>query len=124
MTRLPKSVSIFAVIATLAIATPVVSFAQGTGGANAGALQGAVGPGAPSAPGTPSPSDPSGVAGAAKGQPSAPGTNSLGTAQSSGSLNTAPGTTTGTGSGETGDAAVNAENKLTDKKVKGICRGC
>ncbi|MGY2936980.1 hypothetical protein ACVWZ6_006582 [Bradyrhizobium sp. GM6.1] len=45
-----------------------------------------------------------------------------GTAQSSGA--NAPGVTTGTGAGGSTDAAVNAENRLLDKKLKSICRGC
>jgi hypothetical protein len=32
--------------------------------------------------------------------------------------------TTGTGAGGGPDAAVNAENKLLDRKMKSICRGC
>ncbi|MGY8685227.1 hypothetical protein [Bradyrhizobium sp. CCGUVB23] len=47
------------------------------------------------------------------------GTNSLGTAQSSGG-------TVGMGSGgdKSVDSAVDAENKQMDKTVKSICRGC
>jgi hypothetical protein len=45
------------------------------------------------------------------------------TAQSSGA-NTAPGVTTGAASGTNSDADANAENKLLDKKMKSICRGC
>ena len=48
-----------------------------------------------------------------------PGTNSLGTAQSSGS-----GVTTGTGGGGGVDTTVNAENRQLDKRLKSICRGC
>src|SRR5262249_47527421 len=51
-----------------------------------------------------------------------PGTNSLGTAQSSGA-NMAPGMTTGTGSGST-DETVQTENRMLDRKLKSICRGC
>jgi hypothetical protein len=55
-----------------------------------------------------------------------PGTNSLGTAQSSGSPVT---TGMGRGAGADGtnkstDAVVEEENKLIDRKVQGICRGC
>ncbi len=50
-----------------------------------------------------------------------PGTNSLGTAQSSGP---ASGVTTGTGGGGSVDATVNAENRQLDKKLKSICRRC
>jgi hypothetical protein len=65
-----------------------------------------------------------------------PGTNSAGTAQSSGgpALNSQPGTTTGSaplGSGNANppsttstDTAIENENKTIDSKVKGICRGC
>ena len=61
-----------------------------------------------------------------------PGTNSAGTAQSSGSgVNTAPGVTTGaagTGtmstSSQSTDAAIAEENRTIDRKLKGICRGC
>ena len=64
--------------------------------------------------------------------PPPPGTNSAGTAQSSGSgVNTAPGVTTGaagTGtmstSSQSTDAAIAEENRTIDRKLKGICRGC
>ncbi|UPK40534.1 hypothetical protein IVB18_32255 [Bradyrhizobium sp. 186] len=53
-----------------------------------------------------------------------PGTNSLGTAQSSGA-NAAPGVTTGAGgSAAAADATVNAENRQLERKLKSICRGC
>jgi hypothetical protein len=63
-----------------------------------------------------------------------PGTNSAGTAQSSGGApNREPGVTTGTALG-TGnatppptpgsDAAINQENATIDRKLKSICRGC
>ena len=63
------------------------------------------------------------------------GTNSAGTAQSSGpALNREPGVTTGSsgmGSGNAAppatpntDATVNAENNTIDRKLKSICRGC
>jgi hypothetical protein len=102
-----------AVIATIAfLATPVVLLAQDAGGA-AGER----------------------AAGSTVGSPPTPGTNSAGTAQSSGSgVNTAPGVTTGAaGAAGTGtmatsptssDAAINQENKAIDRKLKGICRGC
>jgi hypothetical protein len=51
-----------------------------------------------------------------------PGTNSVGTAQSSG-MNTGSGVTTGSAA-TTPDAAINEENKAVDRKLKGICRGC
>jgi hypothetical protein len=65
-----------------------------------------------------------------------PGTNSVGTAQSSGgaALNRQPGVTTGSaglGSGNAApppatdaDAAIKKENQLLDSKLKSICRGC
>jgi hypothetical protein len=99
-----------AVIATIAfLATPVVLLAQDAGGA-AGER----------------------AAGSTVGSPPTPGTNSAGTAQSSGrDVNTAPGVTTGTaGTGTmatsptSSDAAINEENKTIDRKLKGICRGC
>jgi hypothetical protein len=79
-------------------AMPGVSLAQGTGGSTGGVA---------GSPGSP------------------PGTNSLGTAQSSGAK-TAPGVTTGTASGVNpdADATVSAENRLLNKKLKSICRGC
>jgi len=63
------------------------------------------------------------------------GTNSAGTAQSSGpASNREPGVTTGSaglGSGHAStepststDAAINAENNTIDRKLKSICRGC
>ncbi|MET4275086.1 MULTISPECIES: hypothetical protein [unclassified Bradyrhizobium] len=99
MARLPTTRSIKTVIVSFALAAmPAVSFAQATGG-SAGSAGGVANSPAP-----------------------APGTNSLGTAQSSGA--NAPGATTGTGAGGSSDAAVNAENRLLDKKLKSICRGC
>ena len=82
-------------------AMPAVSFAQGTG-----VSTGSTG-------------------GVANSPASPPGTNSLGTAQSSGA-NTAPGVTTGAASGANSDAdaTVSTENRLLDKKMKSICRGC
>ena len=64
--------------------------------------------------------------------PAAPGTNSAGTAQSSGSgVNAAPGVTTGaagTGTMATNptsvDAAIAEENKTIDRRLNSICRGC
>jgi hypothetical protein len=93
--------------------------------------------------------DPSGVGNASK-VPTAPGTNSVGTANSSG----APGNNSSTGSGSgsqttgtalnrpggqsggridgtttrgpdlPGDAAIRAEDQVVDKKIKSICKGC
>jgi len=65
-----------------------------------------------------------------------PGTNSAGTAQSSGgaALNRQPGVTTGSAALGTGnatpppttsaDTAINKENQILDSKMKSICRGC
>jgi hypothetical protein len=81
--------------------------------------------------------DPSGAANASRlASPPVPGTNTAGTAQSSGAgVNTGSGVTTGsgrsvgsgmdmTGPQRSGDAAVNEENKEVDRKIKSICRGC
>lgn len=102
----PATVSIKALIVICVIAAlPVATLAQGTGGTggSAGSTTGGV---------ANSPAPP-------------PGTNSLGTAQSSGA-NAAPGVTTGAGggAGASADATVNAENRLLDRKMKSICRGC
>lgn len=102
MTQPSASASIKLLIVIISLAAmPVVSFAQTTGGAT-----GSTG-GVTNAPAPP------------------PGTNSLGTAQSSGA-NTAPGVTIGAASGANrdADATVSAENRLLDKKMKSICRGC
>src|SRR3954467_5667797 len=99
MARLPTARSIKTVTLLLALAAmPAVAFAQATGG-------------------------PAGSAGGVANSPApAPGTNSLGTAQSSGA--SAPGVTTGTGGGGGTNAAVNAETRLLDKQLNSICRGC
>jgi hypothetical protein len=102
MARLASSASIKTLIVIFSLAAmPAMSFAQATGRASGSAA------GVPNAPAPP------------------PGTNSLGTAQSSGA-NTAPGVTTGAASGANAeaDAAVSAENRRLDKKMKSICRGC
>ncbi|MDH2350795.1 hypothetical protein QCM77_36535 [Bradyrhizobium sp. SSUT18] len=100
MARSSTTRSIETVLVIFALAAmPAVSFAQTTGG-SAGSAGGVAN----------SPAPP-------------PGTNSLGTAQSSGA-NAAPGVTTGTGAGGAADATVNAENRMLDKKLKSICRGC
>jgi hypothetical protein len=88
--------------------------------------------GVPSGPGNAgglnnSVNDPSGVSNSAKlTTPAARGTNSSGTAQSSGAANARPGVTTGSGRGarKNTDAAIVEENKTIDRKVKSICRGC
>jgi hypothetical protein len=63
-----------------------------------------------------------------------PGTNGAGTARSSGpGINTGPGVTTGSanisgnsvsGPQTNGDAAIAAEDKAIESKLKSICRGC
>ncbi|WFU76070.1 MULTISPECIES: hypothetical protein [unclassified Bradyrhizobium] len=99
MARSP-TVSMKTLIVILSLAAmPAASFAQATGGTGSAGSTGGV---------ANSPAPP-------------PGTNSLGTAQSSGP---GSGATTGTGSGGSTDAAVNAENRMLDKKLKSICRGC
>jgi hypothetical protein len=109
----PATVSIRALIVICGIAAmPVASLAQSMA---QGTAQGSGGSGS--------------SAGSSAGVPNSaappPGTNSLGTAQSSGA-NAAPGVTTGTGggAGAAADATVNTENRLLDKKMKSICRGC
>lgn len=102
MTRSSASASIKTLIVIFALAaTPAISFAQTTGGSTGS------------------------TGGVAKAPAPPPGTNSLGTAQSSGA-NTAPGVTTGAASKSNADAdaTVSAENRQLDKKMKSICRGC
>jgi hypothetical protein len=89
--------------------------------------------------------DPSGAGNSAKA-PTAPGTNALGTANSSGppsgtatgaggSTTTTSGVTTGQSGGRIdgtvtpgprmeGDAQIHAEDRAVDKKIKSICKGC
>src|SRR3954464_256537 len=140
-----------AVAAITILAFPSASFAQSSsgsaGGSSAGSSSGSAA-GSPSAgsagagsqgisgvpPGPAAPGglnnageDPSGAANASRraSQP-APGTNSSGTAQSSGGgVNTGSGVTTGSGrSAKDVDTAITEENKMVDRKVKSICRGC
>lgn len=100
MTTLSATISMKTLIVILSLAAmPAIAFAQATGGTSGSG--GSTG----------------GVAGSSS---PAPGTNSLGTAQSSG---LGSGLTTGNAGGS-GDAAVNAENRMLDKKLKSICRGC
>ena len=103
MAASPVAVSTRTLIMILALAAmPAVAFAQAAGGSG-GTSGGAAGS----------------AGGVANSPAPPPGTNSLGTAQSSG-----PG---GGGAAATGggtDAAVNAENRMLDKKAKSICRGC
>lgn len=105
MAASPATVSLKTMMVISALAAmPAVAFAQASGG-SAGSTGGPAGSGG----------------GVANSPAPPPGTNSLGTAQSSGA---GSGVTTGTGSGGGTDAAVNDENKLLDKKLKSICRGC
>lgn len=102
MTRSSANPSIKTLIVIFALAaTPAISFAQTTGGPTGS------------------------TGGVAKAPAPPPGTNSLGTAQSSGA-NTAPGVTTGAASKSNADAdaTVSTENRQLDKKMKSICRGC
>jgi len=102
---MPATASIKTMILIFALAAvPAVAFAQATGG-SAGSSGGSAGS----------------TGGVANSPAPPPGTNSLGTAQSSGP---GPGVTTGSGTGGAADAAVNAENRMLDKKLKSICRGC
>jgi len=99
MARLSATISIRTLVVICGLAAmPAALLAQSTGGS-------------------------AGSTGVANSPAPPPGTNSLGTAQSSGA-NTAPGISTGTGAGTSADAAVDAENRLLEKKMKGICRGC
>ncbi|UPK08264.1 hypothetical protein IVB05_29230 [Bradyrhizobium sp. 170] len=71
--------------------------------------------------------DPSGAANQSRrASPPAPGTNTAGTAQSSGGgVNTGSGVTTGSGrSAKDVDTEIAEENKTIDRKIKSICRGC
>ncbi|WP_339032125.1 hypothetical protein WI604_12005 [Bradyrhizobium symbiodeficiens] len=105
MAASPATASLKTMMVIVALAAmPAVAFAQASGG-SAGSTGGPAGSGG----------------GVANSPAPPPGTNSLGTAQSSGA---GSGVTTGTGSGGGTDAAVNDENKLLDKKLKSICRGC
>ncbi|MCP3368201.1 hypothetical protein [Bradyrhizobium cajani] len=114
MARSSATGSIKTMIVIVALAAmPSVSFAQATGG-SAGSTGGSAAATGGSAGST---------GGVANSPAPPPGTNSLGTAQSSGA-NAAPGVTTGTGAGEAADATVNTENRMLDKKMKSICRGC
>lgn len=83
-------------------AMPAVAFAQAAGG-SAGSGSGSAGS----------------IGGVANSLAPPPGTNSLGTAQSS-----AAGSRSGAATGGGTDAAVAAENRLLEKKLHSICRGC
>ncbi len=91
-----RKLSATAAFATIAILlAPAITFAQGTG--------------SPTSPQVTSP----------------PGTNSAGTAQSSGRLNSGEGVTTGAATTtESVDKAIADENRTVDRRMKGICRGC
>jgi hypothetical protein len=119
-----------------------LALAQGGGGAGgaagtgaAGAASGGAGPGAAGAAtrsSTANPSAPGNFGGT--GNPSTmnlpppPGTNSAGTAQSSGvtigSARTAPDGARVPGPDTSDNAVIEEESKAVDKKVKSICRGC
>ncbi|MGY3690946.1 hypothetical protein ACVIGA_001026 [Bradyrhizobium sp. USDA 3240] len=102
-----RKLSATAVFATIAILlAPTVSVAQGNG----------------SGTGTGSPSSVSPTSPQVASPP--PGTNSAGTAQSAGRLNTSEGVTTGAASSESFDKAIADENRTVDRRVNGICRGC
>lgn len=89
---------------------PLQAAAQSGGAAGTG-------PGG-SAPTTGAPTSPTGSPNVAI--PGPPGTNALGTAQSSGR-----GVTTGSASGNASvDDRIRAEDSAIDKKLKSICRGC
>ena len=110
MTRSCASIKTAIMILILA-AMPAASFAQTTGGSagSSGTSMGSTGGSVGS------------TGGIANSPAPPPGTNSLGTAQSSGP---GSGATSGTGAGGAADATVNAENRQLDKKLKSICRGC
>jgi hypothetical protein len=152
-----KLASAAAMAAIMILISPAASLAQGTGGSSAGASSGSAA-GSPSAgaagagsqgtsgvpPGPAAPGglnnageDPSGQANSVRrASPPAPGTNTAGTAQSSGSgVNTGGGVTTGsarsprsgatvTGPQTSGGVEVDKENDEIDRKIKSICRGC
>ena len=113
---------------------PLQAMAQGTGGtASPGALNGSL-----SNPNPGSQTSPNNLNSAGKPTlPNPPGTNSAGTAQSSGSSagGASNSLTTGSAGNRTGginaqgpnrpgDAAIRAEDPKVDKKIKSICRGC
>jgi hypothetical protein len=110
--------AIFLVIAS-ALLLPLQATAQsggvsGSGTGSAGVTTGTAGGG------TAGSSSTMGSAGGTGSMPGPPGTNSLGTAQSSGS-----GVTTGSAFGSTAiDQRIQDENRQIDQKLKGICRGC
>ncbi|MGF6307879.1 hypothetical protein ABIB82_001890 [Bradyrhizobium sp. i1.8.4] len=106
-----RKLSVTAAFATIAILlAPTVTVAQGTGsGTGSGTGTGNPSSASPTSPQVTSPPR---------------GTNSAGTAQSSGRLNSGEGVTTGSASSESFDKAIADENKSVDHRLKGICRGC
>ncbi|WP_244468647.1 hypothetical protein [Bradyrhizobium elkanii] len=96
-----RKLSATAALATIAILlAPAVTYGQGTG-------------------------SPSSVSPISPQVTSSPGTNSAGTAQSSGRLNIGEGVTTGAAAATEGvDKAIADENRTVDRRMKGICRGC
>jgi hypothetical protein len=143
--RKPVAVILFLMLA------PISALAQsgggsGSGGGTAGGSSAAVSPSAGSgSAGTSGTSigpgsaggtnnagnDPSAVNAARGGNPATPGTNALGTSNSSGSSAGRNGTGRGaadgtslTGPSVKGDVALEKENKMLDRKVKSICKGC
>jgi hypothetical protein len=104
-------ISCFLIVASVSL-LPAQAFAQsggvgGSGSAAAGVTTGtAKGSGATGAPDV--------------RMPGPPGTNSAGTAQSSGEV------TTGSASRSTSDAdaKIRAEDPKVDQTIKGICKGC
>lgn len=126
MAASPATASIKTLTLILALAAmPAVSFAQATGG-SAGSTGGSMGSTGATAGSTGGSAGSTGGSrrssgGVANSLAPPPGTNSLGTAQSSGP---GPGVTTGSDGGGAVDATVNAENRMLDKKLKSICRGC
>ena len=111
------------------ISSGIAAGSPSAGSAGAGS-QGISGvPPGPAAPGglNNAGEDPSGAANASRrASPPAPGTNTAGTAQSSGGgANTGSGVTTGSGrSAKDVDTEITEENKTVDRKIKSICRGC
>nr|WP_246754403.1 hypothetical protein [Bradyrhizobium diazoefficiens] len=126
MAASPATASIKTLTLILALAAmPAVSFAQATGG-SAGSTGGSMGSTGATAGSTGGSAGSTGGSrrssgGVANSLAPPPGTNSLGTAQSSGP---GPGVTTGSDGGGAVDATVNDENRMLDKKLKSICRGC
>jgi hypothetical protein len=108
----------FRILIAASLLMPVGALAQSSGGSAGGSSSGGAAGSGNAAGLAHSGNDPSGSGKSAK-MPPAPGTNTLGTANSSG------GSSRGRdSSASNGDKAVDAENKLLDKKIKAICKGC